>query len=650
MIEEKVVEKHEIATAKIPKQKKKKQPKKLEVKISKVPEIQKLSRPKILKIPKKKTRTLPYLMPVVEKADYAEIEEYETFVTRPTKEVRRQILIESPVEASTVTDLSLDLNLNSDAQPTVTELQLDVDLPIQEKVDESSSDSGSDDSSDESSDEDDSDGSSLVGDSVVINNELKLDIEPAVEVLPLEEDKTIQPVLELNLNVDIMKPEVEAPVKKTKKIKKKVKKTKKKAKDPNQLKTKKKDGLKLDIKTPSLLTESQIDAEVAKKKRRVKRAKPLFDADGNKIVDGAAPTKPKKAPIFKKGISDKIRLMQMRFELGKEQSDPNLSVKSVRNEGEEDDANQNDETKANINGEGEIIQDDIQEEIEEGLEEYEEDQQDESGESEYTYETDTDEEKTDANETAPTENPTTNADTDNLNTTLSSEELNGISGSETETETETEETVTDDSESEGVLKQSTEGDQVEIATTLDLGLGDETPGTLTTLDLGLPIDQDKDQDSKLTVDLQSQILGEGAPKSGIELDIKIGDEKVKTKKDKKEKKDKKKKTGKKKDKKKKRDGDKQGTELVLDLGLGGNEGITEQSGVHMSVGVPQSKTPEKHYREEIVIEVDYESNPFKSPIKVFSEDEIQLEQKAKKAVHRAFGQILKKIGENKTFQ
>jgi len=199
----------------------------------------------------------------------------------------------------------------------VTELQLDVDLPMQEKVEESSSDSGSDDSSDESSD-DDSDGSSLVGDSVVINTELKLDIEPAVEVLPVEEDKTSQLVLELNLNADEVKPGVEAPVKKTKKIKKKVKKMKKKAKDPNQLKTKKKDGLKLDIKTPSLLTESQIDAEVAKKKRRVKRAKPLFDANGNKIVDGAAPTKPKKAPVFKKAISDKIRLMQMRFELGKE--------------------------------------------------------------------------------------------------------------------------------------------------------------------------------------------------------------------------------------------------------------------------------------------------------------------------------------------
>jgi len=109
---------------------------------------------------------------------------------------------------------------------------------------------------------------------------------------------------------------------------------------------------------------------------------------------------------------------------------------------------------------------------------------------------------------------------------------------------------------------------------------------VTTLDLGLPIDQDKDQDSKLTVDLQSQILGEVAPKSGIEVDIKIGDKKVKTKKDKKEKKDKKKKTGKKKDKKKKRDGDKKGTEFVLDLGLGGNEGITEKSGVHLSVGVP----------------------------------------------------------------
>ena len=127
---------------------------------------------------------------------------------------------------------------------------------------------------------------------------------------------TNEPVLELNLNVEPAKPVGEEPVKKTKKVKKKVKKMKKKVKDPKT--SKKAPKVTGEIEVGLNLTESQIIAEVAKKKRRVKRAKPLFDANGNKIVDGQAPTKPKKAPVFKKGISDKIRLMQMRFELTKD--------------------------------------------------------------------------------------------------------------------------------------------------------------------------------------------------------------------------------------------------------------------------------------------------------------------------------------------
>lgn len=189
-------------------------------------------------------------------------------------------------------------------------------MPAQAENEESSSGSDSDGSSDESSN-DSEDSSSVPGEESVVNTELQLDLELAKEEpLVTELALTSDPVMELNLNVEPAKPVGEEPAKKTKKVKKKVKKMKKKVKDPKiNKKTSKATGT-TDIGLN--LTESQIIAEVAKKKRRVKRTKPLFDANGNKIEDGQVPAKPKKAPVFKKGISDKIRLMQMRFELTKD--------------------------------------------------------------------------------------------------------------------------------------------------------------------------------------------------------------------------------------------------------------------------------------------------------------------------------------------
>ena len=78
---------------KVPKPKKKKQPKKLVTQINMIPEVQKLSRPKKAFLPKKKNRLVPFALPRIDKAEYAEVEEYTDVVTRPQREVKRQVLI-----------------------------------------------------------------------------------------------------------------------------------------------------------------------------------------------------------------------------------------------------------------------------------------------------------------------------------------------------------------------------------------------------------------------------------------------------------------------------------------------------------------------------------------------------------------------------
>ena len=76
-----------------------------------------------------------------------------------------------------MTEISLDLNLGGDDVTKITQLSLEIDAPIQVENDSSSSESDSDDSSGENSDSSSS-GSSLQGETSVVNTELVLDIEP----------------------------------------------------------------------------------------------------------------------------------------------------------------------------------------------------------------------------------------------------------------------------------------------------------------------------------------------------------------------------------------------------------------------------------------------------------------------------------------
>ena len=70
-----------------------------------------------------------------------------------------------------MTEISLNLDLGLDAQPSVTQISLDLDQPAQTDLAESSSGSDSEGSSDESSDDSD-DSSSVPGEETVVNTEL----------------------------------------------------------------------------------------------------------------------------------------------------------------------------------------------------------------------------------------------------------------------------------------------------------------------------------------------------------------------------------------------------------------------------------------------------------------------------------------------
>lgn len=232
--------------AKVPKPKKRKQPKKTEIRVKKATETKQLSRPKIVKVPKKKTRVLPFSYPVLERAIYAEVEEFQQIVQRPMKETKTQVLIEAPEATETVTEITLNLNLGAENETTATVLQLDGAAINPTNGSDSESDSDSDGSSDDSS-SDSQDSSEKNPAETFVSTELQLDLEPITISQGLSDEVEAKPVAELDLQLVPVtaQPETEDKLKKTKK---KVKKIRIKEKDPNKVKTKKKATEKVDDK------------------------------------------------------------------------------------------------------------------------------------------------------------------------------------------------------------------------------------------------------------------------------------------------------------------------------------------------------------------------------------------------------------------
>jgi hypothetical protein len=286
------------------KPKRKKKPKKTITKTITKTEKQTKTRPKKVMIKKTKQKTIPFTKPTPTPAAYLEIELYKDEITKESLESKKSV---TPMQLPNIAG-AVEGEENADKDIVHDRVSLSSDNDDSSSEETSSDETDSQTESEESSEESEN----------IEYNETEIEYKVPVE----------EPEKDINEDaIDYVDPTQPAKTKKTRKVKKKVKRKRKKNKDKKS--NQDQDGISnTDLKLNNKEGDDNTNDDGKRRRRRRKRRKNTWAKDGaenekltidinrndlmaNEITEPFV--RESTPPKFKKGVSDKIRLMQMRF-------------------------------------------------------------------------------------------------------------------------------------------------------------------------------------------------------------------------------------------------------------------------------------------------------------------------------------------------
>jgi hypothetical protein len=361
-------------------------------------------------VKKTKQKTLPFTMPAPTTAEYGEIEIYEDNLFLP----KNMVFSASAIDGEELTDKDrFRIAFLMPDMPDALEAEEETDQGFAHDHVSLSSDNEESSSEETSSEETDSETESEESSDDAESDDIEYNAEAIDYKAPVQEPDNEVDEDDINYVDPTQKKDIDAESKP--KGKKKVKRRRKKKSKAKKAKKAKADGTETSTqKDAAKASENPEEGAGEKRRRRRKRrrrdpskkegGKMTIDIKRNALLENeeGPEVREKTPPKFKKGVSDKIRLMQMRF--AAEQAENQAVEDDTAEVGILDAKFENKDTAVELEG-GESDPEDKTEdatttekvvkadEDEAQTDQANEEVQDESGDSEYTYETESESEE-----------------------------------------------------------------------------------------------------------------------------------------------------------------------------------------------------------------------------------------------------------------